>query len=83
MGRKCVVPYCHGGYDSTKKEREGAETERKVTVFSFPKDEDLKKKWIAKIPRKFWSIGKNSGVCEKHFHDCDILYTRDDSSARR
>ena len=55
MGRKCVVPFCRGGYNPTKKEREEGKTdpERKVTVFGFPEDEELKKTWIAKIPRKF------------------------------
>ena len=55
MGRKCVVPFCRGGYNPMKKEREEGETdpERKVTVFGFPEDEELKKTWIAKIPRKF------------------------------
>ena len=85
MGRKCVVPFCRGGYNPTKKEREEGEIdpERKVTVFGFPEDEELKKTWIAKIPRKFQTVGSNSGVCQKHFSSSDVLYARDDATASR
>lgn len=60
MPKTCVVPACTSGYKSSK---------IKVSVFGFPSDNTLKKKWEHAIPRKNLKITKNSGVCELHFHD--------------
>uniref|UniRef100_A0A2L2Y813 Transposable element P transposase n=1 Tax=Parasteatoda tepidariorum TaxID=114398 RepID=A0A2L2Y813_PARTP len=59
---KCCVPNCRGNYkvDGTK-----------VSVFGFPKDEELRKKWLAAIPRDF-EVTKNSKVREMQFKENDI-----------
>ncbi|XP_039275991.1 uncharacterized protein LOC111051552 [Nilaparvata lugens] len=57
MPYTCCVPCCRGNYDA----------EHKVAVFSFPKDENLKRLWIRSIPRKDYSYTSSSRVCEKHF----------------
>lgn len=54
---KCCVPACRGNYVDGPK----------VRVFSFPKDETLRKKWISAIPRKGFTPSKSSKVCEQHF----------------
>ena len=41
MPRRCCVPACRGNYT----------TEEKVSSFHFPRDEDLKGKWIRAIHR--------------------------------
>ena len=41
MGPRCFVPEC----------RENYENGPRVRVYSFPADEELKKKWIRAIPR--------------------------------
>ncbi|XP_039288700.1 THAP domain-containing protein 11 [Nilaparvata lugens] len=57
MPYTCCVPGCRGNYDA----------QTKVAVFSFPKDENLKKLWISSIPRKDYTYTASSRVCEKHF----------------
>jgi SET domain-containing protein len=39
----------------------------KVNVFQFPDDPDLRAKWIRMIPRKDYSVTKNTVVCQKLF----------------
>ena len=39
---KCCVPHCKGNYNK----------DFKAHVFGFPKDDGLKQRWIAAIPRK-------------------------------
>ncbi|GBM48822.1 hypothetical protein AVEN_18756-1, partial [Araneus ventricosus] len=62
MPNTCCVTNCRGNYDA----------ENKVAVFSFPKVEELKLKWIQAIPRRDLVVTKNTKVCEKHFTDDDI-----------
>ena len=52
MGRKCVVPFCRSGYASQKKNNESNPEQSKVSVFKFPLNDELKKRWIASIPRE-------------------------------
>jgi hypothetical protein len=42
MVNKCCVPHCRGNYAGGEK----------VSVFRFPEDKELKKKWIRSIPRE-------------------------------
>jgi hypothetical protein len=49
---------CSSNYDSTN---------MYVTVFSFPKDEEIKKTWIKCIHRESFNPTKHSAVCIKHF----------------
>jgi hypothetical protein len=55
-----------------------------VTVFSFPKDEEMKKRWIKCIHRESFIPTKYSVVCIKHFAESSIIrvdkMTRDDGS---
>lgn len=41
----------------------------KLSVFTFPKDESLREKWLNIFPRKDEFSTKNSGVCILHFED--------------
>lgn len=62
MPSRCIVPGCKGNYDNGPR----------VSVFSFPSDEEMKQKWISAIPRSNLKLSKASKVCELHFHECDI-----------
>ncbi|KAF8773028.1 hypothetical protein HNY73_015723 [Argiope bruennichi] len=64
MPYKCSVLACRGNYDE----------ENKVAVFGYPIDEALKEKWLHAIPRKNFTITKNSKVCERQFKDGEVLY---------
>lgn len=52
MVYKCIVPKCRGNYKKNG---------QKVSTFGFPKNEELRKKWISSIPRDC-NITKNSRV---------------------
>jgi hypothetical protein len=52
MPNKCSVVGCNGNYASGPK----------VSVFKFPKEEELLKKWINAIPRENFTVTKNSRV---------------------
>lgn len=52
MPNKCCVPACSSNY----------KTGKKVQVFSFPKDEVLRKKWLSAIPRKDFFPTENNKV---------------------
>ncbi|XP_035223029.1 THAP domain-containing protein 6-like [Stegodyphus dumicola] len=62
MPGRCCVPLCKGNYP----------TGPKVSVFSFPKNEDLKREWLSAIQRKDFSPKKSSKVCELHFKKSDF-----------
>ena len=64
MPLKCCVPGCKSNYKT--------EGETYVTVFKFPTDEELCKKWIKNIPRDNWVPTKYSAVCVKHFPESAI-----------
>ncbi|KAI8767499.1 THAP domain-containing protein 1 [Biomphalaria glabrata] len=64
MVNKCCVPFCKGNYNK----------ETKAHVFQFPKDEDLKKKWLEAIPRKDFTPTGYSKICHKHFKEEEILW---------
>ncbi|KAK4884968.1 hypothetical protein RN001_001239 [Aquatica leii] len=68
MPRKCCVPGCKSNYDSTSRENLQC-----VTTFSFPKNEEIRSKWLRAIPRKDWIPTPSSVVCCKHFNDMDII----------
>ena len=60
MGKKCCVPKCTSGYATSSERR---------TQFTFPRDEELRNKWIAAIRRKDFVLSSNTTICEKHFED--------------
>ena len=43
--------------------------EESKTVFSFPKEEDLKKRWIKFVNRKDWEPTSSSYICIKYFEE--------------
>ena len=66
MPRRCVVPGCKSNYDSNSV---------KVSSFAFPKDLQLKQKWINAMHRKDWQPTSCSSVCSIHFRENEILLT--------
>lgn len=52
MPSRCCVPLCRGNYPNGPK----------VSVFGFPKDEIMKKQWLAAIQRKSFIPNTNSKV---------------------
>ena len=59
MGYTCCVPQCKTGYPN--------KTAEKIALFQFPKEANLRKKWIAAIPRKNWIPFNLHRICAKHF----------------
>ncbi|XP_039290476.1 THAP domain-containing protein 6-like [Nilaparvata lugens] len=43
-----------------------------ITFHSFPKNEDLRRKWIIATKRKDWEPTKYSKICSAHFREDDI-----------
>lgn len=80
MGIKCVVPFCRGGYLATDPQ---PAIEQKRSVFRFPSNEDLKRRWIAAIPRKNQRVSNYQGVCERHFRETDFVTQTKDSNKTR
>nr|XP_012225401.1 PREDICTED: uncharacterized protein LOC105673967 [Linepithema humile] len=62
MPFKCCVPNCNGNYKNGPK----------VATFSFPKNEEIKRKWLRAICRQNFCPTNSSKVCELHFHSHDI-----------
>ena len=62
MPEKCCVPGCRGNYEGTAEH-----DQEKVSVFRFPKDPELRAKWIRLIPRQNLLVHDKTVVCEKHF----------------
>ena len=54
---KCCIFKCRSNYAG----------EESTTVFSFPKDEDLKRRWVKFVNRKDWQPTSSSFICSKHF----------------
>ncbi|PSN53771.1 hypothetical protein C0J52_06227 [Blattella germanica] len=44
-----------------------------VTVFKFPQDEETRKAWLEKIPRKYLKVTRNTAVCINHFREEEIV----------
>ncbi|XP_035206806.1 THAP domain-containing protein 2-like [Stegodyphus dumicola] len=62
MPARCCVLGCKGNYKG----------QPKVSIFRFPRDPHLRKKWIMAIHRENFQPTKASRVCELHFAACDI-----------
>ena len=56
---KCCVVDCRSNYAR----------EERTTVFSFPKEESLRKIWIKFVNRKDWEPTPLSFICIKHFEE--------------
>lgn len=63
MPRHCVAPGCKSNYDSTFEV---------ISTFSFPKEKNLRQKWINAIHRADWQPTSYSSVCGKHFKEGDF-----------
>ena len=72
----CGVPGCTTGYKSNR-------SDKKITVFGFPSDENFRKKWVAAIPRKVWQVSKSHKVCSEHLLLDDILTTSSNNHDKR
>ena len=66
MVNKCCVPGCRTNYEIKK-------GERSVTCFTFLIEEQLKEKWLRKIPRHNLKVSKHTVVCIKHFRESDVI----------
>ena len=75
MVNKCVAPGCTSGYTSAGK--------NDCAMFRFPKNEQLNKIWIARVPRHSWKPSKNAVLCERHFVSDDFLPERVDTNVSR
>ena len=58
-GRICCVPGCKSGFYR----KNGWQN----SLFRFPKDKQMRVKWLNKIKRKDFKITKHSRVCSLHF----------------
>lgn len=63
MGKKCCVYGCKTNYKSEKERGAG----KKVSVFRFPKEENVKQAWIAAIPNANLTVSKDNVICELHW----------------
>ena len=66
MVNKCCVPGCRTNYKIKK-------GERSVTCFTFLIEEQLKEKWLRKIPRHNLKVSKHTVVCTNHFRESDVI----------
>ena len=57
MVKKCCVVECHWNYAGSDL----------VPVFSFPGDEDMKRRWMLFVNRKDWQPTSFEVICTKHF----------------
>ena len=72
MTRKCAAHHCRSGYRTTRHEKQ-TEMKEKRSVFRFPCELSLRKKWIEAIRRGQAKFDpSSSGVCELHFTSDDF-----------
>ena len=72
----CCIPGCNTGYRSNA-------SKEKISLYKFPKDENMRQKWIRAIPRKDWIPTDSHRVCAKHFHKDDFVVASADSKINR
>ena len=65
------ISSCTTGYGEVKK---------KSSLFKFPKDMTITKKWIQSIGKKDFIPSSNSRICSKHFMQEDFKKTSNDSN---
>uniref|UniRef100_A0A6P7F2W9 Uncharacterized protein LOC114324247 isoform X3 n=1 Tax=Diabrotica virgifera virgifera TaxID=50390 RepID=A0A6P7F2W9_DIAVI len=64
----CIVPDC----DSVDSQHDGANTK----FHQFPKEAEVRKKWLKAIKRTEGEVNKRSKVCSRHFKTDDYAITR-------
>ena len=77
MMNTCCVPRCKTGYRSVQNDEE------KPALYQFPRNEELRHKWIRVTPTQNWNPTNCSRVCFKHFHEKDFRTTSTDSRSSR
>ncbi|CAB4060940.1 unnamed protein product [Lepeophtheirus salmonis] len=55
----------------------------KLSFHLFPKNDDLRKKWIRVIRREVFVLTKHSRVCSRHFHDSWYQLEKNDKNVTR
>lgn len=65
---RCIVIGCTSGYESNNE---------KVHFFRVPKDEKIRNMWQTAIRRRDFIIKPTQAVCEKHFLNTDIVWSRE------
>ena len=63
------IPNCSTGYRS-------ASSSERISIFHFPRDEQLKVKWLKPILNKNWNLADSHRICAKHFNASDYLNQR-------
>ena len=76
MGYKCAAYGCNSGYATNK-------SNESVSFHAFPKDPELRDKWIRAISRQDYVPTKYSRICSRHFHDTDFVELRTDMNKSR
>ena len=81
---KCAVSLCRSGYAPTKTEMANGSPQRTVSVLSFPKDHELRARWVSAIRRTDtdWDPD-HCGVCELHFREVDFYQETQKKSERK
>ena len=77
MVNKCCAFGCKSGYASQDA------TDVRITFHSFPRDEELRAKWIRANPRKDFTPTNNSRMCSLHFAESDFVEQHCDSNSSR
>ncbi|PAA94070.1 hypothetical protein BOX15_Mlig022091g1 [Macrostomum lignano] len=75
MGYKCCVFGCKSGYASQKTEN--------VSYYAFPKDTNLRQRWLRAIPNADLNASEFQRVCSKHFTESDFVKSSSDANQRR
>jgi len=73
---KCAAYGCKSGYKSSTVDKD-------VTFHSFPRDEELRDRWIRANPRKDFIPTKHSRLCSLHFQPSDFVDERQDTNKSR
>ena len=75
MGYKCCVPGCTSGYTSCT-------SSEKPTIFRFPDDPQLRRKWLRNIHRDI-EVTKHTRICHLHFAESDYETGSTDGNTSR
>lgn len=79
MVNKCSAPNCTTGYSSKQKKQNNVV----IRTYRFPKEPELRNKWINAVPRKEWLPSIHAVICEKHFVPSDFKEKRGDTNSSR
>lgn len=82
---KCAAYLCRSGYAPTKTEKANGTVLQTLSVFSFPKDNELRAEWVSALRRRDTNWDPDHcGICELHFQEDDFYQeTRRKSERKR